>query len=138
MSYLPLYVAATAGVVVAFDAAYAVLRYATTGHAPRPYDALTDRWEAWRDSRLPAPEPVEPDVLAAHLRRLSEQLRTVTESARPAKALHQRAALLAYDDGLLRACRELGVPVAEGVSSGMSERERFETESALMGSGFTW
>lgn len=138
MSYLPLYAAATAGVVVALDAAWAALRYATTGHAPRPYDAVTDRYEAWRDSRLPGPEPVPRSVLAAQLRRLADEVQRIGDSDRPAKALHLRAALLAYDDGLLRACSELGVAPPEGATSGMSRERRFQVESALLASGFSW
>ncbi|WP_156996885.1 hypothetical protein [Knoellia aerolata] len=138
MTYLPAYVAATAGVVVALDAAYALLKYATTGHAPRPYSALTDRYEAWRDAQLPRPEPVPPQELADRLRRLSAEVQAVTASSRPAKALHLRAALLAYDDGLLQACRELHVQPPEGTKSGMSSQQRFQTESALMASGLVW
>ena len=37
VSYLPLYAAATAGVVVALDAAYAVLRYATISMSCRQF-----------------------------------------------------------------------------------------------------
>ena len=83
VTYLPAYVAATAGVVVALDAAYALLKYATTGHAPRPYSALTDRYEAWRDAQLPRPEPVPPQELADRLRRLSAEVQAVTASSRP-------------------------------------------------------
>lgn len=65
MTYLPVYAAVTARVVLALDAAWAVLRYATSGQAPRPYNAVTDRVEAWRDDRRPRPEPVPVPVLAA-------------------------------------------------------------------------
>ncbi|CAN7362746.1 hypothetical protein [Knoellia sp. LjRoot47] len=138
MTYLPVYAAVTARVVLALDAAWAVLRYATSGQAPRPYNAVTDRVEAWRDDRRPRPEPVPVPVLAAQLRRLSDQVQRISDSDRPAKALHLRAALLAYDDGLLRACSELGVRPPAGASRGMSREQRFSTESALLASGFAW
>lgn len=138
MTYLPAYIAVTAGVVLALDAAHAVLRYAATGHAPRPYSAVTDRWEEWRDAQIPPPAPPTPQALSADLRRLADEVQAVTASSRPAKALHLRAALLAYDDALLRACRELHVGTPEGARSGMSPDNRFRTESALLASGFEW
>jgi hypothetical protein len=138
VTWLPAYAAVTAGVVVVLDAAWAALRYATTGHAPRPYSVLTDRVEAWRDAQRPGPEPVPAAVLAAQLRRLADQVQRISDSDRPAKALHLRAALLAYDDGLMRACSELGVSPPAKARSGMSRELRFQVESALLASGFSW
>ncbi|MGH8970119.1 MAG: hypothetical protein ACRDV1_09250 [Actinomycetes bacterium] len=91
-----------------------------------------------RDRRgTPAPADVEMLLrLAADLHRLSVNLAEVEGARAPAKMARMRAALLAYDDELLCACRALQLPAP--ARSPLDPLERLETEAVLAQHGLHW
>jgi hypothetical protein len=74
--------------------------------------------------------------LAADLHRLSVNLAEVEGARVPAKMARMRAALLAYDDELLCACRVLQLPAP--ASSPLHPLERLQTEAVLAQHGLHW
>lgn len=86
--------------------------------------------------RDPAPEPVGPPIerLAGDIRRLA---RTIRESDRYTSQVRRRGLMMAYDDLLAAACRELEVPqrLREAPEGLDREAERLRVESCLEAAG---
>lgn len=85
-----------------------------------------------------APQDRRPAVeqLAADLHRLGEHLAAVECSHELHRAARLRAAALAYDDVLLRACQTLEIEIA--TAPPLRSLERLETEAALAQEGLLW
>ncbi len=91
---------------------------------------LRPRRSAHVSSSLPVQQ------IAADLRRLNAYLDEVERSDAPARAARLRAAVLAYDDVLLIACRTLEIPAPERAP--LEPVTRLETEAALAQHGLVW
>jgi hypothetical protein len=137
VTYLPAYLAVTAGLLAVFDAVFAALQWAATGRAPRPFRTLAARLEAARDRRRPAPEPMPPVLLGLELRRLGCEVQRIAASDLPAKAMRLQACTAAYDHVLLECCRTLDVPVSY-TATPLSGDQRFDAEASLLEAGFSW
>jgi hypothetical protein len=83
------------------------------------------------------PPPTPPILFALELRRLSEDVRRVSATEELSKAERLAVAHLAYDLALRDYCRSVDLPVPEG-HGGLSRRQRFELESALISAGYDW
>ena len=71
------------------------------------------------------------------LSRLADHVRFVDESDLPRKAERLMAARLAYDHALRDYCRAVDIPVPKAIR-GLSREQRFDMESALIGTGHEW
>jgi hypothetical protein len=94
---------------------------------------------AWAVGVRPRPrrEPVPPVLLALDLSRLADHVRRVEESDLPSKAERLMAARLAYDHVLRDYCRAVDIPVPPAIR-GLSDAQRFDMESRLIGAGHHW
>jgi hypothetical protein len=97
------------------------------------FEALAERLHLRRRKEAKRP-PVE--QLAADLRRLGAYLAELEQSDNLHRAARLRAAALAYDDVLLRACRALEIEIR--ADTPMRPIERLETEAALAQEGLVW
>ncbi len=89
-----------------------------------------------RPHRYPAADRRAIETLAADLCRIAAQLREIEYSDELHRADRMRAAVLAYDDVLLSACRALEIDVA--ARAPLASLERLETEAALACEGLVW
>lgn len=101
---------------------------------------ILDRLEAAanRLHRRRRQESKKPPVeqLAADLRRLGAHLAELERSDNLHRAARLRAAALAYDDVLVRACQTLEIGIC--ADTPMRPIERLETEAALALEGLVW
>jgi hypothetical protein len=105
-------------------------------HLATVCDAVADRWHRLRRRRQPAASPFPVQQIAADLHRLERHIAQVERSDAPAQAARLRAAVLAYDDELLIACRTLRIPAPERAP--LAALDRLETEAALARHGLLW
>lgn len=100
-------------------------------------DAIESAWRRLR-KREPEPElaPIPVQKIVSDLRRLNAFLDELDRSDAPARAERLKAAVLAYDDVLLIACRTLDVPAPE--RGPLDSVERLQTEAALAQHGLVW
>jgi hypothetical protein len=103
-------------------------------------DAVGTLWRSMlrRVRRRPADEPAAMSVekIAADLRRINAYLDNLERSDAPARAARLKAAVLAYDDVLLLACRTLEIPAPD--SAPLEPVDRLQTEAALAQHGLVW
>lgn len=97
-------------------------------------DSLRRRLRNHDDEPDLAPIPVQ--KIASDLRRLNAFLDELDRSDAPARAERLKAAVLAYDDVLLIACRTLDVPAPERAP--LDSVARLQTEAALAQQGLVW
>lgn len=103
---------------------------------PRVVDAVEWMWRRLRRREDPYLAPIPVQKIAADLRRLNAYLEELDRSDAPARAERLKAAVLAYDDVLLIACRTLDVPAPERAP--LASVERLQTEAALAQHGLVW
>jgi hypothetical protein len=103
-------------------------------------DAVAGFWRSMvrRVRRQPEGElaPMSVEKIAADLRRINAYLDSIERSDAPARAARLKAAVLAYDDVLLLACRTLEIPAPERAP--LESVDRLETEAALAQHGLVW
>lgn len=99
-------------------------------------DAITSAWRWLRRRKTPDVAPFPVQKIAADLHRLNAYLEQLEQSDAPARAARLKAAVLAYDDVLLLACRTLEIPAPE--CTPMAPIARLETEAALAQRGLVW
>ena len=134
---MPYVLGNVAGLVLVIGTLVSGVRWATTGQPPRFAQPAVTRFQAWRDRRRPAPEPIPPILLAMELSRLATHIRRVESGDQPRKAERLMAARLAYDHALRDYCRAVDIPVPTAIR-GLSREQRFHMESALIGGGHDW
>lgn len=99
-------------------------------------DAIDDGWRHLRRGRRGDVAPLTVEKIAADLRRINAYLDALERSDAPARAQRLQAAVLAYDDVLLLACRTLEVEAPE--RGPLGSIERLQTEAALAQHGLVW
>lgn len=134
---MPYVVGNVAGLALVVAAIVGGVRWLTTGQPPRLLRPAVDRAGAWLDARRPPATPIPPILLALELSRLAAHVRYVEESDLPNKAERLMAARLAYDHALRDYCRAVDIPVPMAIR-GLSREQRFDMESALIGTGHEW
>jgi hypothetical protein len=126
---------------VAVGGLYATLwvmfRWVVVGRPPWFVRAIGAGVERLRARFRTEPPPTPPILFALELRRLSEDVRRVSATEELSKAERLAVAHLAYDLALRDYCRSVDLPVPEG-HGGLSRRQRFELESALISAGYDW
>jgi len=126
-----------AGLALVITAAISGCRWLNTGQPPRLLRPGVRRAQRWLDERRPPPEPLPPVLLALELSRLAAHVRFVDNADEPNKAERLMAARLAYDHALRDYCRAVDIPVPPAIR-GLSQEQRFDMESALIGAGHEW
>jgi hypothetical protein len=116
---LALYVAVAAAPAVAMVALERALRWWCQGGGGR--------------STAPAGRSLE--QLAADLRRLDAEQRTLTCTGAPVPGVRMRAVSLAYDDTLVACCRAVGVSEPP---TPLTTLDRLQTEAELAMHGLSW
>jgi hypothetical protein len=134
---MPYVLGNVAGLALVIAAIVGGTRWLTSGQPPRLLRPAVDRVVARLDARRPPREPIPPILLALELSRLAQHVRFVDESDLPRKAERLMAARLAYDHALRDYCRAVDIPVPKAIR-GLSREQRFDMESALIGTGHEW
>lgn len=119
MEVVVLYVAVAAAPAAAMVALERVLRW----------------WCRGGGGRATTPSGRSLEQLAADLRRLDAEQRTLTCTGAPVPGMRMRAVSLAYDDTLRACCRAVGI--AEPPTP-LSSIDRLQTEAELAMHGLSW
>ena len=105
-------------------------------NVPLVVDLIEAGWRRLRPRRSTDASPFPVQKIAADLHRLNAYLEQLEHSDAPARAARLQAAVLAYDDVLLLACRTLEIPAPE--CTPLEPITRLETEAALAQHGLVW
>lgn len=131
------FLVALATVVAGCVGVSVLLDWAVSGSVPRLLRPVARLLERARDPFRRRPEPLPPVLLSLELVRISAELAKVEAGNQPAKATRVNACRWAYDRVLLEYCHAVDVPVpTEQVP--LSEHDRLELETALVGAGHGW